>query len=208
VKTKLILKLLEVCSMEEVSVAMSCTPLGKGYIRLRAIHDLMYGLPREYVQKVSRKSRRSLNTWIKLFLTLGIDGLINKPKPGRPRLLKDGKIKDKLIELLEEPNDSKNPLYTAVKIHAYLKEKYKVQFSYRSFLRYLHEENFNLRVPRRIPNGGDETKRNAFKIRLETLSKDDSNEIWFSDESGFEGIAGTNRAEIVSHSWKRYELTA
>ena len=36
------------------------------------------------------------------------------------------------------------------------------------------------------------------KIRLETLLADDKNEIWFEDESGFEGIAGINRAEIAS----------
>jgi len=36
------------------------------------------------------------------------------------------------------------------------------------------------------------------KIRLETLLVDDKNEIWFEDESDFEKIKGTNRAEIAS----------
>jgi hypothetical protein len=47
------------------------------------------------------------------------------------------------------------------------------------------------------------------KIRLETLLADDKNDIWFEDKSGFEKIAGgTNRAEIASDSWKRYQLAA
>jgi hypothetical protein len=46
------------------------------------------------------------------------------------------------------------------------------------------------------------------KIRLETLLADDKNDIWFEDKSGFEGIEGTNRAEIASDSWKRYQLAA
>jgi len=45
------------------------------------------------------------------------------------------------------------------------------------------------------------------KIKLETLLADDKNEIWFEDESDFEKIAGTNRAEISSDSWKRYQLS-
>jgi putative transposase len=62
VKDKLKLKLLEVCSEKSVFVAMHCTPLKKGHFRLRAIYDLMNGISREYVQKASGKSRRSLNT--------------------------------------------------------------------------------------------------------------------------------------------------
>jgi len=75
-------------------------------------------------------------------------------------------------------------------------------------LRYFHEENYNLRVPRNIPKEQDEECRKAFKIRLETLLADDKNEIWFEDESDFEKIAGTNRAEIASDSWKCYQLAA
>jgi len=46
------------------------------------------------------------------------------------------------------------------------------------------------------------------KIRLETLLVDDRDEIWFEDESDFEKIKGTNRAEIASDSWKPYQLAA
>jgi transposase len=187
VNNKLAKKLLEICSEEEVFTAMECTPLKKGYKRLNVILLLMKGVPRKTVFSTIGKSRKTFYTWIDRFLKLGIDGLINKPRPGRPRLLKEGETKTRFIELLEEPNRGKESFYTAVKIYSHLKEEFKVEFSYRTLLRYIHNENYNLRVPRRIPAGGDEELRKAFKTRLEMLLSDDSNEIWFEDESGFEG---------------------
>jgi len=45
------LMLREVCSEKELLTAMNCTPLKKGYIRLRAIYDLMNGISRKHVAK-------------------------------------------------------------------------------------------------------------------------------------------------------------
>jgi transposase len=187
VKNSLQKQFLEICSEKEVLVAMESTPLKKGYRRLNAIYLLMKGIPKNIVHSSTNKSRRTFYTWINRFLEFGIDGLINKPRPGRPKILQSAEIKNRLIELLEEPNRGKESFYTAVKIHGYLKEEFKVEFSYRTLLRYIHKEEYNLRVPRRVPNGGDEKQRKAFKIKLEKILKDDSNEIWFEDESGFEG---------------------
>lgn len=184
---KLSKKLLEVCDEGTLFTAMECTPLKKGYKRLNAILFLMKGVPRRTVFEATGKSRKTFYHWINRFLKFGIDGLINKPKPGRPRLLKNDETKKRFIELLEEPKQEQASYYTAVKIYSQLKKEFQVEFSYRSLLRYAHEENYNLRVPRRIPAGGDEKLREAFKIKLQTLLSDDSNEIWFEDESGFEG---------------------
>ena len=186
-KNKLQKQLLEICSEKEVLVAMDATPLKKGFRRLNAIYLLMKGVPKQIVHSSTNKSRKTFYTWIRRFLEYGIDGLINKPRPGRPRILQLIDTKNRLIELLDEPNRGKESYYTAIKIHAYLKEEFQIEFSYRTLLRYIHEEDYNLRMPRRIPNGGDEKLRKAFKIRLEKISKDDTNEIWFEDESGFEG---------------------
>jgi len=41
----------EVCSEKELLTAMNFTPLKKGYIRLRAIYDLMNGISRKHVAK-------------------------------------------------------------------------------------------------------------------------------------------------------------
>jgi transposase len=200
---KLSLKLLEVCSLEELQLIMDCTPLKKGYIRLRSMYEIMLGMPKPLVEKASFKSKKTFNKWIRLFLSKGPDGLINKPRIGRPRIM-NGEIKEKFIELLNESDGN----YTAVNLYGILKREFEVEFSYDTIVRELHREEYNLRMPRRIPAGSDEKKRKSFQKEFKKLLSKDCNEIWFEDESGFEGIAGTNRAEIVSHSWKRNELAA
>jgi transposase len=179
---KLSLKLLEVCSLEELQTVMECTPLKKGYIRLRSIYEIMLGMPKPLVAKASFKSKKTFNKWIRIFLSKGPDGLINKPRLGRPRLV-EGKVKERFIELLNESEGN----YTAVKLYGILKEELQIEFSYDTIVRELHKENYNLRIPRRMPSGVNEEQRKAFKIKLETLLADKKNEIWFEDESGFEG---------------------
>jgi transposase len=200
---KLSLKLLELCSLEELQVIMDCTPLKKGYIRLRFIYEIMLGVPKSLAEKASFKSKKTLNKWIRIFLSKGPDGLINKPRFGRPRLI-EGEVKQRFIELLNESEGN----YTAVKLYVILKKEFQVDFSYDTIVRELHKENYNLRIPRRIPSGGNEIKRKSFKIKLKMLTFNESNELCFCDEAGFEGIAGSKRGEIASHSWKRYELAA
>jgi transposase len=187
VEKRLVNQLLEICNEDELLKAMKSTPLKKGYIRLNVIYLLINGVPRKTVFKLTQKSRKTFYTWIRRYLKYGIDGLINKPKSGRPSILQSKTVKDKLIKILDDPNIDNEGLYTAVKIYSHLKKEFEVEFSYSSLLRYIHKEDYNLRIPRRIPNGGDEESRKAFKIKLELLSSNDSNEIWFEDESGFEG---------------------
>jgi transposase len=176
----------EICSEEELMRAMNCTPLKKGYIRLRAMFDLRNGLPRELVMKGSNVSLRTFQYWIQRFTERGIDGLIHKAISGRPRILSI-RNKKQLISLIENPSKAKETHWTAVKLHGYLKEKLKVNIGYSTLVKNLHEENYNLRVPRRFPAGGDDELKKAFKIKLKQLLDDRNNEVWFEDESGIEG---------------------
>lgn len=176
----------DICSEAELMVAMECTPLKKGFKRLNAIHLLMIGVESEKVLKNSNISRRMFYTWIHRFNTLGLDGLIHKPRPGRPRIL-NAEMKDKIIELLEDPSIANETHWTAVKLHGYISKTLDIKLGYSSLVRNLHEENYNLRVPRRWPEKQNEEQRKAFKIELEILSNDDTNEIWYQDECGIEG---------------------
>lgn len=175
----------EVCSEEELLLAMYCTPLKKGYIRLSAMFDLMNGMKKEIVMKKSKISIRTLQFWIQRFTERGIDALITKPRPGRPKILtkKQNKM---IIDILENPHKVKETHWTAIKLHGYIKNKYKIQISYSTLVRTLHEEDYHLKVPRKMPANGDEKLKKAFKIELESMMKDSKNEIWFGDETGIE----------------------
>lgn len=176
----------EICNEDELLQAMECTPLKKGYIRLSAMYDLMNGLSKAKVIKKSKISERTFQFWIRKFTEKGIDGLITKPRPGRPKILnkKHGRM---IIDLLENPNKAAESHWTGIKLHGFIKEKLKIKVSYSTIIRELHLLDYVLKVPRRIPASQDEDLRRAFKIQLKNLVDDPKNEIWFGDETGIEG---------------------
>ena len=176
----------DVCTEEELRRVMECTPLKKGFKRLNAIHLLMIGVEPEKVLKNSNVSSRMFYEWIHRFNTKGADGLIHKPRPGRPRILQS-EGKEKIFELLEDPSIANETHWTAWKLHGYISKSLNIKLGYLILVRNLHEENYNLRVSRKWPEKQNEDQRKAFKIKLELLLQDDSNEIWFEDECGIEG---------------------
>ena len=46
--------------------------------------------------------------WIEMFNRAGIDGLISRPKPGRPRKVKLQRLRDLIVPVLEDPSKSRN----------------------------------------------------------------------------------------------------
>ncbi|MEY4245436.1 MAG: hypothetical protein RLZZ245_3021 [Verrucomicrobiota bacterium] len=63
--------------------------------------------------------------------------------------------------------------------------------SYRTLVRYLHEQNYARRIPRPMPEPSDREKwlkqREAFLPELAKLYADEQVELFFGDEAGFEG---------------------
>jgi transposase len=81
----------------------------------------------------------------------GIDAQPSKPRGGRPRRIKLQKLHDILITVLGDPAAAGEVHWKGVKIHGWLKEQLATELGYRSTIRYLHELNYNLRVPQRWP---------------------------------------------------------
>lgn len=77
----------ENCSEEDLVKAIQCTPNAKNYIRLCAIYDLMNGYNQKFIFVKSKIKKRTLQFWIQQFIKKGIDGLVSKPNPGRPKIL-------------------------------------------------------------------------------------------------------------------------
>lgn len=176
----------ETCSVSELKQALDCTPLKKGFVRLSAIYDIMYGMPPEAAREKYSVRPRTFQFWIQRFLESGIDALISKPIPGRPRILSK-KHHGMIIDLLENPDKANETHWTGIKLYGYIKNKYKINFSYSTLIRSLHENEYSLKVPRKIPAKGDPEQRKAFKIKLESMMQNSGNEIWFGDETGIEG---------------------
>ncbi len=117
----LILPNAENCSLSEIDIAISCTPTQKAAFRLMAIKTLIFGLEYQKVAKLYNVTRRTLARWIRRFNEDGIDGLLNKPKSGRPPKIADS-LSSKLISVIEEPKQANEIHWTGKKFHGYLKK--------------------------------------------------------------------------------------
>lgn len=166
---------------------MEAAPNKRSYIRLCAIRSLLLGIERKQVCQIHFRTDRMVRLWIELYNRGGIDALITRPKPGRPRKVKLERLRDLLVPVLEDPTQAGQIHWTGVKVHGYLKEKLSLELGYRTAVRWLHELNFHLRVPQPWPERQNEEERKRFIQELRLLCEDPAVELWFSDECGVEG---------------------
>lgn len=167
---------------------MDAAPNKRSYIRFAAIRALLMGLTRSTVCQMFFRSDRMVRLWIVSFNKGGIDALRTRSKPGRPRKAKLERVRDLLLPVLENPAQAGQVHWTGVKLHGHLKEKLAIELGYRTTLRWLHQLDFNLRVPRPWPERQDPEQREAFKEKLrQWAAQEDQFELWFQDESGVEG---------------------
>jgi len=177
----------ENATLDELRVAMEAAPNKRSYIRLCAVRALLMGYSRVQVCELNDRTDRMVRLWIERFNRGGIDALITKPRPGRPRKVKLQRVRDLLVPVLENPATAGQVHWTGVKLHGYLQEKLCVELGYRTTIRWLHELNFHLRVPQPWPERQNEEERKAFLEELRVLSEDPTVQLWFADECGVEG---------------------
>ena len=170
---------------------MDCGPDHKSFCRLNAMPLLMIGVPYELVVRNSRTSERTLRFWVSRFNECGIDGLIHRPGAGRPRILGHDEIKTKILPVVDDPALADQTHWTAKKLCGWLKDHLVVDPSYRTVVRYLHEHDYQRKIPRPMPEPPDrdawEKRREAFASELLALLENKDGEVFFGDEAGFEG---------------------
>jgi len=177
----------ENATLTELSVAMEAAPNKRSYIRLGAIRLLRKGVSRSEVCDIYQRSDRMLRLWIAWFNERGIDGLITKPRSGRPRKVSLKRVEDVLVPVLTDPQAAGQRHWTGVKLHGWLKERLCVELSYRTVINYLHELNYALKVPRPQAVKQDEQRRQAFIAQVQQWQQEQDVELWFADECGVEG---------------------
>jgi transposase len=177
----------ENATLEELRVAMEAAPNLRSYIRLNAVRSLLLGLPRSTICQQFCRTDRVVRLWIELFNRGGINALITRSKPGRPRKVKLERVRDLLVPVLENPAAAGQVHWTGVKVHGFLKEQLAVDLGYRTAIRWLHELNFHLRVPQPWPERQNQEQRDAFLVQLRQWAEDGSVDLWFTDETGVEG---------------------
>lgn len=168
-------------------MAMEAAPTKRSYIRLAAIRSLLLGVGRDTVCQQFCRTDRMVRLWIELFNRGGIDALRTKRPGGRRRKVKLERVRDLLVPLLANPAQAAQVHWTGVKLHGYLKEQLSLELGYRTVVRWLHELDYHLRLPRPWPERQNEQQRKQFLERLRVLAADRTVELWFGDECGVEG---------------------
>ena len=100
--------------------------------------------------------------WILAFNSGGIDALASKPRPGRPRKVKLERVRASARAGAGRTGKAGQRHWTGVKLHGWLKEQLCLELGYCTLIRYLHQLDYNLRVPQRWPERQDEAERKAF----------------------------------------------
>jgi transposase len=176
----------ENCTRAELDVAIKAAPTRPAQNRLQAIKALIMGFGFAGVGELYNMSERTLRTWVVAFNLQGIDGLLDKPRPGRPRAI-GAEHTERLRDLIVRPSQAEITHWTAKKFHGYLNETLQLEVGYSTLVRWMHEQNFRLKVPQPWPDRQDEALRAAWLAALQGLLADDDVELWYMDEMGVEG---------------------
>jgi transposase len=166
------------------------------YRRCVVVIMLLTGCSREQVMEVFDVSESAVKKIVWAFNSYGIDGLIAKKRTGRKRLISPGQ-KEEILEEFEEPGRANRTFWTATAFHGYVIDKYRIECSYDTVLRLLHEKGYTLKVPQPWPDRQDEVLREEFRIQLSTLVNDKDIEIWYGDETGIDGEPKPRRSWAI-----------
>ncbi len=176
----------ENCSVVELDVACGAAPSRRAHDRVRAIKSLIMGIDHDTTAELFDVSRRTLFNWVRRFNEAGIDGLLDRPRAGRPRKI-DSEHSSAVRDRFESPASAGHRHWTARKFHGYLNKEVGLEVGYSTLVRWQHEQNFRLKVPQPWPDRQDEELREAFVKRLRAWVRDADVELWFQDEMGVEG---------------------
>jgi transposase len=180
----------------DLMVAMKASPKQQYYIRLEAIRFLMLGCSLQQTSFYVLRTERTVRTWVALWNRGGLDALLPKRQPGRPRLL-EGPTKDHIIHLLHHPQEAGQAHWTARKLHGFLSRKEALELGYSTLTRNFRQWGFRLKVPRPWPLKQDEVAREVFRQELAVLLQDPAAEVWFSDETGILGDPRPRRRWVM-----------
>ncbi len=176
----------ENCALAELETAAKASSVQRSYVRLMAIKALIMGLPHKQVAALFGVNEDSVSRWVRRFNQRGIDGLTEGPRSGRPPKI-SGEQAYEYSKLVLHPELVNETHWTGRKFHGYLTRHCQMEAGYSTLMRWLHDEDFRLKVPRPWPDGQDEEKRKAFIELIRKFLGDQCVDLWFLDECGVEG---------------------
>ncbi len=154
--------------------------------RASALWMLLLGSSRAKVYSFLHVKERAVRKWISLFNESGADGLVSGKRPGPPKKITCA-ISDSVCSDINSPNKAQRTFWTARAFHGFLSDKYHIECSYSTVVRFFHDHNYSLQVPRPWSDQKDETVRRQYRSTLGDLCCQPDIDIWYCDETGIYG---------------------
>ena len=128
------------------------------------------------VAELVKKSRRTIQTWVKMFNEGGLDVIAPNSPPGRPSSLTEEQKEMLKVDVLTHPRELGHGFsnWEGKNVAHHIKQKFCVELSVRQAQRLLHELGFTLQRPKyKFPKADPEKRKeflNDFK-KVWTLSE-------------------------------------
>ncbi|WP_318479456.1 helix-turn-helix domain-containing protein [Photobacterium leiognathi] len=116
---------------------------GQNRIRLLALAHVQDGKNRDDIAVSLKVSRSSINNWVRLYRQYGIEGILNKPRSGRPLMLTNEQQKT-LIQYVDEQKAQKIWI-KGYEVRNYIRASFNVEFELSYVYRLLKKLNITLR---------------------------------------------------------------
>ncbi|MCE9827292.1 IS630 family transposase [Shewanella algae] len=161
-------------------------------IRYLALFHFKSGVSRTKIAPLLGVSCTSVNAWVANYLADGLDGLLDKPKPGRPNQLSPHQLEQlkKFIEKNAIKQDGGRLI--AEDIRVYICNDLHVSYSLANVYRLLHALDFSWITSRsKHPKQSDEAQAAFKNFLMETILHIPGHlslervDVWFQDEARF-----------------------
>jgi transposase len=136
--------------------------------RKERLQGVLWRLENKDYTEIAKRLKRSIDTvreWVKRWNKLGYEGLIDKPKSGRPTVLGENEAKEIIDELNVKEIQSRTTCKTVIEK---IKEKFNKKMSREAVRVMLRKNNISWKKPDKVDYRRNEEQRKLF---LDEFSK-------------------------------------
>lgn len=155
-------------------------------IRILAARAILKGKTTAEAADMFCVSPSSVNRWVRIVDTKGVDALQDRPKSGRPGKLSAENLEE-LDEVLKKPAHEVDPAYDVwdgLSLSDYISRTFSIAMSARNCCRIFRKLDYTQQRPQVFPSKGheDEETRQAFMEEMEKMKQDPNVIPVFQDE--------------------------
>jgi transposase len=138
---------------------------GRVACRLLALANALDGMSRATAAAQAGMDRQTLRDWVIRFNEVGVEGLCDRPRSGRPAFLTEGQLASLKAWVLRGPDPERDgrSSWTAKDLCRLVEARFGVAYSENGMLRLLHDLGLSWQKTRPVHPQADPRAQQAFK---------------------------------------------